>query len=275
MMDTAEAKAYKEENFAHEDDAYSLKYFEEQISDNNKFWARVGTRPDFNGKSVLELGSGHGALSIDAALHGARRVLGLDLMSSRVAFAKRIASKRYPQIADRVDFMKANIQEVQLDEPVDIVLSKDTFEHIMDLDGVLAAIAKLLRPDGMLIVGIGPFYFSPFGDHGLHAIGKERKFPWMHLLMGDERVVAHYNSHHPGVTCKTIYDMGMNKLLLQDYLDAFTRNGFKFATSRVNASDGGSKLYPVLNALRHVPGLGRYTTTNLYAKLILDPARKR
>ncbi len=264
-------KEFREENFAVEDKALELSYFETELTeDNPQFWARLGLKPDLRDKFVLELGSGHGALSIDAAFRGARRVIGLDLISSRVAFANRVVETRFPQFKGRVEFRKANIQDLVLDEPVDIVLSKDTFEHIMDIDGVLDALARLLKPGGSVYVGIGPFYSSPYGDHGLHAIGKRRKFPWMHLIMGDRRVVASYNKHHPGVTCKTVYDMGMNKLRLNDFVSAFKRHGFKIANQRVNASEGGSKLYPLLGLLRRLPVVGLYTTVNIYAQFILE-----
>ena len=54
-------------------------YFDEQMAESNpEFWSRCGGRPDLRGLRVLEVGCGHGALSVDMARGGAD-VLGVDL----------------------------------------------------------------------------------------------------------------------------------------------------------------------------------------------------
>jgi len=258
---------FNEENFAAEDEVESLRYFEEQVIDSQKYWARLGSRPDFSGKVVLELGCGHGALSIDAAISGAKQVIGLDLISSRIAFAKSIVAKRFPHIADRIEFHKLDISEIGLDSQVDIVISKDTFEHIMGLDQVLLSVRRILRPGGLLITGFSPLYFSPFGDHGLHAIGKTLKVPWAHLILGERRVIDSYNRHRGSNDCHSIYDLGLNKLKRRDFLQAFDKAGFTVVSETVNALQGASKLMPLLRLLNKFPPFQDYTTVNMYIVL--------
>lgn len=48
-------------------DPRELKYFHDQVENSNpEFWRRIGD-VDFKGTSVLDIGCGHGALSLHAA----------------------------------------------------------------------------------------------------------------------------------------------------------------------------------------------------------------
>ncbi len=267
LADSCVAYKFNENNFAVEDEAVCLRYFEKQVLDSQKYWRRLGGRPDFSGKVVLEIGCGHGALCIDAAISGAQRVIGLDLIGSRIEFANRIVAERFPDIAERIEFHHLDISEMALEGKVDVVISKDTFEHIMNLDQVLISVKRVLRKGGLLIAGFSPLYYSPFGDHGFHAIGKRFKLPWAHLILGDARVVTAYNRHHPGVNCHSMYDLGLNKLKRRDFLQAFEKAGFEIVSETVNAVEEASKLMPLFRLLNKVPGLEDYTTVNMYVVL--------
>ncbi|MBD2414291.1 class I SAM-dependent methyltransferase [Nostoc calcicola FACHB-3891] len=261
------AYKFNENNFAVEDEAVSIKYFESQVLDSQKYWRRLGGPPDFSEKAVLEIGCGHGALSINAAILGARRVIGLDLISRRIEFARRIVAERFPDIANKIEFHHLDINEIELEDEIDVVISKDTFEHIMNLDQLLLSVRRVLRKGGLLITGFSPLYYSPFGDHGYHAIGKPFRLPWAHLVLGDAGVVAAYNRQHPGVECHSIYDLGFNKLKRRDFLQAFEKAGFEIVSETVNALQDASKLMPLLRLLSKVPGLEDYTTVSMYVVL--------
>jgi 2-polyprenyl-3-methyl-5-hydroxy-6-metoxy-1,4-benzoquinol methylase len=266
-VDPFKGNQYNEGFFAVEDEAKCLKYFEEQVIDSQKYWQRLGGRPDFSGKVVLDLGCGHGALSIDAAIAGAQRVIGLDLSSNRIAFARRLVAERFSNIANKIEFYSMDIADIPLDGQVDIVISKDTFEHITSMEQVLQSIRRVLREDGLLIAGFSPLFYSPFGDHGFHAIGSRFKLPWAHLFLGDAYVVAAYDKYHPGVQCHSIYDLGLNKFRRCDFLQAFSDAGFAIVHETVNAVEKASKLMPLFRLLRNIPGLEDYTTVNMYIVL--------
>ncbi|WP_373525819.1 class I SAM-dependent methyltransferase [Nostoc sp.] len=253
-----------EDKFALEDEVTSIKYFDEQLLQSDKYWRRLGGRPEFSGKVVLEIGCGHGALSIDAAISGAQQVIGLDLISNRIAFARRVVVERFPDIANKIEFHHLDIDDITtLDGKVDIVISKDTFEHIMGIDRVLLSIKRVLREGGLVITGFSPLYYSPFGDHGFHAIGQRIRLPWAHLILGDARVVAAYNKYHPGIECHSIYDLGLNKLKRRDFLQAFDQAGFVIVSETINALYGASKLMLLFRLANKIPGLEDYTTVNM------------
>ena len=56
----------------------NIDYFNLGKSENKKFWERLGGKPNFENKTVLDFGCGHGALSVEIAESGAKKVLGID-----------------------------------------------------------------------------------------------------------------------------------------------------------------------------------------------------
>ena len=72
-----------------------LDYFNYSRSENIKFWKRLKQKPDFKNKTVLDFGCGHGALSIDIGLLGAKFTLGIDLEEKLLNFAKKKPSKKF------------------------------------------------------------------------------------------------------------------------------------------------------------------------------------
>ena len=162
------------------------QYFAEQLVDNNRWASRMGLqlqdvfRP---GARVLDFGCGHGALAVEGARLGAR-VTGIDTSAARIGFAARKAATEYPELAERLKFLCCRVQDVAGEACFDAILSKDTFEHVADIDGVLVAFRRLLAPGGRVYLGFSPLWYSPFGDHGFLT---RRRVPWLHLLLGDRR----------------------------------------------------------------------------------------
>src|SRR5689334_3486978 len=128
-------------NFAPAD----VAYFRRGEWDNPRFWSRLGERPDVRGLRVLEIGSGWGSLCVDLAQAGAERVVGLDLKQNLVDFAREYVRQRFPELESRVTFEAMELKDYPA-EQFDIVVSKDSFEHILDLDQMLSEMKRRLRP---------------------------------------------------------------------------------------------------------------------------------
>lgn len=246
-----------DESRIHDVDAF----FRYQLADNAKFWRRFGVAVDLEGEDVLDLGCGHGALSLDIARRGARSVLGLDLSAQRIAYAR---AKVRAEAPDVLDFATTDVRALAGEVRFDRVVSKDTFEHVDDVAGTLAALHRLLRPGGAAMLGFSPLWYSPFGDHG--ELGS--RLPWAHVLAGEARVLAAFNARNAS-RHESLPAAGFNMLQKRDFLAAFAASGLNTERLVVNPSEGGAKglLAAGLRALSAVPGLDRYCTVGLYAIL--------
>lgn len=103
------------------------------------------------GKSVVEVGCGSGILSIFAAHAGAARVVAIE-ESEIAALAEEMFVAN--NCDDVVDLRRANSRDVELDEPVDLIiheiLGSDPFVEAL-LPSIADARRRFLRPGGRLL----------------------------------------------------------------------------------------------------------------------------
>lgn len=94
---------------------------------------------------VLEIGAGGGFALRAMERMGFRRLVGLDLTATSLAEARR----RVPGAR----LIAADAERLPLgDGSVDVVLSSDLLEHLPDVDGHLAEVARVLRPGGHYLI---------------------------------------------------------------------------------------------------------------------------
>ncbi|RFZ52423.1 Ubiquinone biosynthesis O-methyltransferase [Mycobacterium marinum] len=242
-----------------ESEEYARQYFDEQAESNKEYWRRFGVVPDWAGKRVLDVGCGHGALSIDIAQAGAS-VLGVDLDEGRVAFANRNLAQRFPELADRVRFRAVDVRSLPVDEPFDVIVSKDTFEHVADVASLLRALGeRLTRPGGRIYAGFSPLYYSPFGDHGRTGL----KVPWAHAIL-PKRLVFAAAARKYGHPVGSLLDIGLNGNTPDQFRAAFDNSGLRQLDIGYNR--GAKRLLPALErARRHWRRFDRFTTVSIYA----------
>jgi SAM-dependent methyltransferase len=99
------------------------------------------------GREVLDLGSGEGYGS-NILAGPAARVVGAEIDPLAVAHAR----KRYP--APNLTFVESSALDLGAlaDDAFDAVVCFELIEHLSDHDRVVAEIARVLRPDGFLIM---------------------------------------------------------------------------------------------------------------------------
>jgi SAM-dependent methyltransferase len=237
-----------------------LTFFEHQLRESNStFWQRLGPI-DFRGKSVLDVGCGHGALSVHAALNGAASVVGIDIDAERIEFARFNLQQRYASCAGRVRFMAGGVQDC--DGRYDIVVSKDTFEHVEDLESTMQAIAARMADGGLLAVGFGPLYFSPFGDHDLYW--GSRRYPWSPVWL-PEPLLMRWVSRRRGMSIRKPIELGLNQLTPTQFRRIVRAQGWRVASLRYNVGERFG--LGAMRLLRKVPPLEKYFTVNIYARL--------
>jgi SAM-dependent methyltransferase len=233
-------------------------YFDDQLDSNLEFWRRFGRRPVFAGRRVLDLGCGHGAMSLEAARAGAK-VVGVDLDHERVEFARRNLSERNSELASLVDFQTIDlIAEADGIGQFDLVLSKDTFEHVLDVESMLDAIRRLLVTGGELWAGFSPLYWSPNGDHGRTGL----KMPWAHALL-PRRVVMNIASGYHGRTIETIEDLNLNGITASRFFEFAKNKGFEVESALFN--QGNKRFMKTFRKVRRLPVLERYFTVSVYS----------
>jgi SAM-dependent methyltransferase len=233
-------------------------FFAYQVSDNEKFWRRLGGRPDFAGQRVLDFGCGHGALSLEIANAGAASVLGVDLFDQRIAYARETVA---PQATRRnLAFDCADVTAMAGRDLFDCVVSKDTMEHVGPLDQVMEALVRLVRPGGAMYFGFSPLYYSPFGDHGELGV----PIPWAHLLAGERRVLAAFNRTNL-TAYRSLPDAGFNMRTPREFVRSFRRDDTDIRHFAINPADGlKGAVMRVFSMLSRIRPLERYVTVGIY-----------
>jgi len=117
---------------------------------------------DLAGLTALDIGCSTGFVA--DALHGAgAKVTGLDIDEPGLARARE-------RFGSEIDFINASGDGIpMLAQSVDIVVFNHIYEHVVDADAVMADIRRVLRPDGVVYLGLGnrlgimePHYKLPF-----------------------------------------------------------------------------------------------------------------
>ena len=235
------------------------QYFSEQVVENRDWWNRVGESFNFCNANVLDLGCGHGALSISIAEAGASEVLGLDLAADLITFASTVVRQRYPGLSGKVRFACEDIRTLPQRHHYDYVVSKDTFEHVDELQSVVNSIAHVLKPGGKLIVGFSPLYYSPFGDHGRFGLPRG---PWLHAVLPERWLLSSVSAKQRR-RIEKISDLGLNKLTPAKFRSLFSASHWRVLTLKFNR--GSRRLVPLMSALRDITPLEKYFTVSIYA----------
>jgi type I protein arginine methyltransferase len=130
--------------------------------------AFVNNSPDFEGKVVLDVGTGTGILSFFALQAGAQKVYAIDASDS-VLIAKKLADAN--GYGNRIVIIKGKIEEVELPEKVDIIVSEPIgflLVHERMLESFVVARDRFLKPGGLMMPTTGSIVICPFSDQTLY-----------------------------------------------------------------------------------------------------------
>ena len=115
------------------------------------FCQRFPNSIDFSSKNILDLGCGHGALSIYAIENGASNVIGIDVNKTVIEFGNKLLETKFNNYKSRVKFITADISELG-NYKFDLIISQASFEHIIDPYSVLKRIETLLEKNGKVYI---------------------------------------------------------------------------------------------------------------------------
>jgi len=239
--------------------SYCLDDFKRGEAENQKFFERLGGAPDFAGLTVLDVGCGLGRLCVDVALQGAKKVVGLDINPVAIEFANEIILQDYPELQKVISFHCQDLADYP-EETFDVILCKDSLEHIIDVESLLSQMKQRLNNGGIIYIGFGPLYKSYYGDHRrTNAI-----IPWGHLILPEHLLLKRVNKKRKDKIC-SIYELGLNKLSYADYERILFNSDLQVDSLQINVSD--HPILKIFTLLRKFNCLKEFLTYNVYCIL--------
>lgn len=105
--------------------------------------------PSLEGKSVLEVGSGAGIISLELAKY-AKKVIGIDVTGTALDFGIKLSKLlNY----NHVEFKKGNAEQLEFeDSSFDIIICSEVLEHLLHPKKALLEFHRVLKKEGILIL---------------------------------------------------------------------------------------------------------------------------
>lgn len=157
---------------------------EDHVRTEAYYRAITENKAAFEGKVVLDVGTGTGILSFFAAQAGAKKVYAVE---GSIAMARNaeilVESNSLSQV---IQVIKGKIEEIELPEKVDVIISEPMgvlLFHERMIESFLFAKRKFLKPELFgnefsLFPGIGSISLAPFTDGAMYADFKNRSKFW-------------------------------------------------------------------------------------------------
>ncbi len=160
-------------------------------------------REDLAGLVVADVGCSAGYIAHEMALAGAKVPVGFDIDVPGLA-------KAHHRFGSDVSFLCANGEQLPLpDASLDVVVFNHIYEHVVSPEAVLAELRRVLKPDGVIYLGLGnrlgvmePHHRLPFlsylppalADRYLRAAGRgEHYYERFRTRRGLRRLLAGFS----------------------------------------------------------------------------------
>lgn len=157
---------------------------EDHIRTEAYYRAVQANKHAFEGKVVLDVGTGTGILSFFAAQAGAKRVYAVEGSVGMARNAQILVNANGYE--DVIKVIPGKIEEIELPEKVDVIISEPMgvmLFHERMIESYLYARDKFLKPEcrkegESLFPGRGSIFLAPFTDSGMFSDFKNRSKFW-------------------------------------------------------------------------------------------------
>jgi 2-polyprenyl-3-methyl-5-hydroxy-6-metoxy-1,4-benzoquinol methylase len=246
----------------------TVQEFERGVQKADKLIARFdGNVPIDPQLSYLDLGCGNGAVTIALAQRGLREVTGVDFLPRSIERARGYA--RQLGVAERVEFLCADLRAWEPSRRYDVLLSFDALEHIAQPQAFLARMQDFAAPGGVAVLAFGPLFHSPFGDHMTEFFRVQ--IPWRGVLFPEKTILRlRSECYRPTDPARRYEDIagGLNLMRYSEFLRAVDETGWKF---RYLAFNTFLRRWPLArrlsDAAMRTPLLQDYVGHNVYCVL--------
>jgi SAM-dependent methyltransferase len=158
------------------------KYFREQGNVTEKYIIPFikDEIPISPGLSIAEIGCGE-AGNLRPFLDMGCKLTGIDLSANKIENARKFYSNH--NLRENLILVADDIFNLRPDQTgrFDLILMRDTVEHIPDLEKLLDHLSKFLKSTGRIFIGFPPWRM-PFGGHQQMCESVLCKIPYFHLL---------------------------------------------------------------------------------------------
>ena len=124
------------------------------------------------GRDVADVGCGEGIMDLGLTLRTKpRRFVGFDIVpTDRDDLLRRARHyKAAKELPTTLEFAVSQPTRIPAsDASFDVVISWSAFEHVAQPDQLLREIRRILRPGGLLMLQLWPFFYSEHGSHLWH-----------------------------------------------------------------------------------------------------------
>ena len=234
-------------------------YKDQQKSIKN-FFPRFPNKPNFKDKNILEFGCGRGAFSLNLANEEPKKIVAIDTNPYYINFAKKNLNTNFQQHKNKIIFLHQNINDWKTDLKFDYIISKEVFEHTLNLSDVLNSMNKLLNKNGLVFSGFGPLYNFFNGDHGY----TKAILPWFHLILPNKFLIKNANRNREN-KIRSIEQLGLNTYSLKKYREIFNNSEFEIVFFKTNCTS--NKLAIPFKILSKINFLEEYCTFNIFIVL--------
>jgi SAM-dependent methyltransferase len=225
-------------------------------------------------RRVLEIGCGAGGV-LKAFVERGAQVTGVDLHEPSIDYAVR----RFGAEADGADwrFQMRDIYDVDaagLDGRFDLIVMKDTIEHIHDQRRLFRRLEAFLAPGGAVFLAFPPWQM-PFGGH--QQICEHRvlmRLPWFHLLPRSAYSALLRRAGESRETIEALLEIKETGISIERFERIASETGYRIADRRLYLINPmyryryGLEPREQFGALAGVPVLRDFLTTSAYYMLV-------